>query len=144
MRCSRRLLGLLLLCLGAAACGGPTSRLVTVRSGTGSGDVFLEVKNTTDTPVNALYLARTEAVNAADPERLDGDSMAGQMVWGADQLTTSAIGSGQRLRIPVASPGRWDVRVVGRDEREQHVTGLKLEAGGRYLLELNEGGWRAR
>jgi len=144
MRCSRRLLGLLLFSVGVAACGGPASRLVTVRPATGSGDVFLEVKNATDTPVNALFLARTEAVNAADPDRLDGDSAAGQVVWGADQLTTSAIGPGQRMRIGVAGPGRWDARAVGRDEREQHVTGLRLEAGGRYVLELNEGGWRAR
>lgn len=144
MACSRRTLAFVLVPLLLAACGGPSSRLITVRSGTGSGEILFEVKNASDTPVNALFMAQTDAVNAADPDRLDGNSAAGEAVWGPDLLTTSAIGSGARRRIPVAAPGRWDVRAVARDDREQHVAGLKLDAGGRYILELNDGGWRVR
>ncbi|HWZ93326.1 MAG TPA: hypothetical protein VNW92_30910, partial [Polyangiaceae bacterium] len=44
------------------ACGGPNSRLVTVRTGGGSGPVIFTVKNATDVPINALYLAKTEKV----------------------------------------------------------------------------------
>jgi hypothetical protein len=117
---------------------------VTVRAGTGSGDISFEVENKSDTPVNALFLAKTELVNENDPDRLDGDSAQGQAVWGADLLTTSAIGTGQRRRIHVPEPGRWDVRAVARDDREQHITGVRLEAGGRYILELHDGGWRMR
>jgi hypothetical protein len=42
----------------------------------------------------------------------------------------------------VSEPGRWDVRVVDRDQRYQHIAGLKVGAGGRYILELGDGGWR--
>jgi hypothetical protein len=85
-------------------------------------------------------MAKTEAVS--DP-KLDPDSPEGQAVWGAD-LLGAAIPVGERVPIPVREPGRWDVRAVDRDDRFQHVSGLKLEAGGRYILELHEGGWRVR
>jgi hypothetical protein len=36
------------------------------------------------------------------------------------------------------------VRAVDRNRRYQHITGLRLGAGGRYILELNDGGWRVK
>jgi len=125
--------------LGGAGCGGAPTRLVTVKTGTGDGPIQLEVKNLTDVPINNLYLAKTESV----PEQLEADSPEGQNVWGAD-LLTGAIVTGTRVPVPVPGPGRWDARAVDRDGRYQHVAGLKLESGGRYILELNEGGWRVR
>jgi hypothetical protein len=122
-----------------AGCGGAPTRLVTVKVGTGEGAIQLEVKNLTDAPINNLYLAKSEQVGP----QLDPDSPQGQAVWGPD-LLTGAIASGTRVPIPVAGPGRWDARALDRDRRYQHVAGLKLEAGGRYILELNEGGWRVQ
>ena len=128
--------------LGIAAgtgCGGAPSRLVTVKSGTGEGPVQLEVKNLSDVPINNLYLARTEQVGS----ELETDSPEGEKVWGTD-LLTGAIARGERVPVPVPGPGRWDARALDRDGRYQHIAGLKLAAGGRYILELNEGGWRVK
>ncbi len=126
------------LALGAA-CGGAPTRLVTVKTGTGQGAIQFEVKNLTSVPINNLFLAKSESV----PQQLDSDSPEGQNIWGGD-LLAGAIGVGQRVPVMVAGPGRWDARAVDRDGRYQHVSSLKLEAGGRYILELNDGGWRVR
>jgi hypothetical protein len=125
---------------GIVGCGGETSRLVTVKGGTGEGPVDFAVKNATDVGINALFMAKTDKVS--DP-KLDPDSPEGQTVWGGD-LLGAAIPVGERVPIRVPEPGRWDVRAVDRDDRFQHVSGLKLDAGGRYILELHEGGWRVR
>lgn len=125
--------------LSLAACGGAPTRLVTVKTGTGEGPIQLEVKNLSDVPINNLFFARTEKVS---PE-LDPDSPEAQDVWGADVLT-GAIATGERVPVMVPGPGRWDARALDRDGRYQHVAGLKLEAGGRYILELNESGWRVK
>jgi hypothetical protein len=135
---SRRLLLVLLL----AACGGPSTRLVTVRAGNAAGGkIDFSVKNLTDVPINTFYLAKTEAVDKAGGPALDPNSPEGSDVWGPD-LTGGPISVGKTEPIEVTSPGRWDARAVDRDGREQLITGLKLEAGGRYILELYEGNWR--
>ncbi len=129
-----------LLGLGAGpGCGGAPTRLVTVKSGTGEGAVQLEVKNLSDAPINNFYLAKTERV----PEQMESGSVQEEQLWGVD-LLTGAIGTGSRVAIPVPGPGRWDAKALDRDGRYQHVAGLKLEAGGRYILELNDSGWRVR
>jgi hypothetical protein len=133
------LVGGSVLLAGGAGCGGAPSRLVTVKSGSGQGPIQLEVKNLTDVPINNLFLAQSSQIG---PD-LDPDSPEGQGVWGTD-LLPNAIARGDRVPVPVAAPGRWDARVLDRDRRYQHVAGLKLEAGGRYILELNEGGWRTK
>ena len=122
------------------ACGGPTSRLVTLRTGTGNSALEFSVKNQSDAPVNALYIAKTERVNAAG-QNLDYDSPQGAALWGADLLTHSGIAAGHSVQVDVP-PGTWDVRVLDNLRRYQHITGLHLRAGGRYVLELNDGGWR--
>jgi hypothetical protein len=142
----RRWLTTALLPVGLAAvlglgsgCGGAPSRLVTVKSGSGEGAIQLEVKNLTDVAINNFYLAKTESI----PEMLDNGSPDSQALWGAD-LLSGAIAQGSRVPVSVAGPGRWDARATDRDGRYQHIAGLKLQAGGRYILELNEGGWRVR
>ncbi len=124
---------------GGAGCGGAPTRLVTVKSGTGQGPIQLEVKNLTDVPINNLFLAKSESV---EPE-LDPHSPQAETVWGPD-LLPNAIARGSRVPVPVPEPGRWDVRALDRDRRYQHISGLKLEAGGRYILELNDSGWRGK
>lgn len=140
-----RFLGVLLAVLAfTLGCGGPSSRLVTVRAGNGSGPVTLDVRNLGDAAVNSMFLASTEAVEAADPDRLDPTSPAGEALWGPDLIVGSAIASGESRRIPVSRAARWNARAVDRDGRQQHVAGLRLEAGGRYVLELTDSGWRMR
>src|SRR3954462_8331218 len=136
----RALLSLLFALL--PACGGANSRLVTVRASSGSGAVDFTVKNLSDAPINSLYLAKSERVNAAG-QNLDYNSPQGADLWGPDLLTHSGIGVGQRVQIDVP-PGTWDVRALDRHSRYQHITGLRLGAGGRYILELNDGGWRTK
>ncbi|HEV8244662.1 MAG TPA: hypothetical protein VGP93_02750 [Polyangiaceae bacterium] len=137
-----RALGLA-LALTLFGCGGESSRLVTVRSGSGSGPIDFAVKNATDVAINSLFMAKSELIEAHDPDRLDPSSPEGLQVWGGD-LLHAAIPVGERVPIEVKEPGRWDVRATDRDDREQHVAGLKLQAGGRYILELHDGGWRVR
>ncbi|HVY31250.1 MAG TPA: hypothetical protein VHB79_32055 [Polyangiaceae bacterium] len=129
------------LALGGASsgCGGAPTRLVTVKAGTGEGAIQFEVKNLTDVPINSLYLVPTDKV----PQQLDNESTEAQNMWGAD-LLNAAIPKGERVPVPVAGPGRWDCKAVDRDGRYQHIAGLKLAAGGRYILELNDSGWRVR
>jgi len=135
---SRRLV---LLGLVGVACGGTPSRLVTVRSPTGSGSVDFSVKNLSDVPINTFYLAKSDRVEAAGQHRVDLNASENDALWGPD-LTGRAIGVGQTQAITVPSPGNWDARVLDRDGREQRITRLHLLAGGRYILELHEGNWR--
>jgi hypothetical protein len=125
-----------------AACGSPNSRLVTVRANSGSGTVDFAVKNASDATINALYLAKTSQVDAAG-QNLDDDSPQGEALWGHDLLTHSGIGTGHSIQLDVP-PGTWDVRALDRSRRYQHITRLRLGAGGRYILELNDGGWRTK
>jgi len=138
----RRCALLLLLFALVPACGGAGSRLVTVRASSGSGAVDFTVKNASDASINSLYLAKTERVNAAGQD-LDYNSPQGADLWGPDLLTHSGIGEGHSVQLDVP-PGTYDVRALDRHSRYQHVTGLRLGAGGRYILELNDGGWRTK
>jgi hypothetical protein len=132
---------LLLVGLLAAACGGPATRLVTVRSATGQGAVDFSVKNLTSVPINTFYLAKTEQVEAHGEHKVDANTPESEALWGPD-LTGGAIPVGKAQSITVSSPGHWDARAVDRDGREQLITHLHLDAGGKYILELYEGNWR--
>jgi len=124
------------------SCGGPGTRLVTVRAGSADGGrIDFSVKNLCDVPINTFYLAKSEAVDKAGGPTLDPNSPDGADVWGPD-LLGGAVLVGKSEPVAVPSPGSWEARAVDRDGREQLVTGLKLQAGGRYILELYEGGWR--
>jgi hypothetical protein len=122
------------------ACGGGASRLLTVRPGTGSGSVDFQVKNLTDVGINTFQLAKTERLTAAGG-RVDPNTPEGDALWGPD-LLGAAIPIGKSQPVTVSSPGRGDARATDRDGREQLITGLNLAAGGKYVLELHDGGWR--
>lgn len=127
--------------LALPACGGPSTRLVTVAPGKGAGKIEFSVKNLSDTPLNTFFMAKTERIEAAGGNTLDPDSPEGDTAWGPD-LLGRAVPTGKSERIPVAEPGLWEARAVDRDGREQRITRLKLQAGGTYVLELYENGWR--
>lgn len=125
------------LALVLGGCGGPGSRLVTVRTGTGTGPVEFEIKNNCDVAINSLFMAKHEQVKM----ELRHDSPESERVWGPD-LIDRAIPTGVRVPIPVSEPGRWDVKATDADGRYQHIAAVKLEAGGRYILELYDRNWR--
>jgi hypothetical protein len=87
-------------------------------------------------------MAKTEAVNKAPAASLEPGSPAEAELWGEDLLGGKALERGGKQRVTVSEPGRWDVRALDRDGRYQHIAGLRIEAGGKYILELVDGGWR--
>lgn len=127
----------------ALACGGGApSRLHTLGKPTGSGEIDFQVENKSSAVVNNLYLAGTEQVRKAGRAALDPGTPEQAALWGQD-LLKSGLEAGGKVPVRIRGPGRYDVRAVDRDGREQHVANLRLAAGGRYVLELEEGGWRA-
>jgi hypothetical protein len=135
------LLFLAVSAVSLGACGGPSTRLVTVQAGKGSGKIEFSVKNLSDSALNTFHMAKSERIDAAGGSALDPDTPEGDAAWGPD-LLGRAVPAGTSERIPVPEPGLWEARAVDRDGREQRVTRLKLQAGGTYILELYEGGWR--
>ena len=132
------------LSLFLLACGGgPSTRLKTVKSPTGDGDLELRVLNASDAGVNNLYIADTKKVSGSNWARMEPGSPDEAKLWGND-LLSAAIAPGEEAPLDGIAPGRWDFRIVDRDGREQHITGVKLGAGGKYVLELYESGWRVR
>ena len=129
-------LGLLL-----ASCGGQSSRLVTVRTATGSGPIQFEVKNNTDVAINSVFMAKHDRVKAALRHDSMGAETEGQQVWGGD-LIHAAIPIGIRVPVPVEEPGSWDIKAADADGRWQHIASVKLLPGGRYILELHDSNWR--
>jgi hypothetical protein len=137
----RRTFGVL-LALSAISCGAPQSTLHQLGTPKGSGPIDFQVENRTGTVINNLWIAKTAAVSAAPRAAFESGSPEQQKLWGDDQLVSSALEPGGKLRVPIAEPDRYDVRIADRDGREQHIAGLKVAAGGRYVLELNDSGWR--
>ena len=131
----------LFLALSLTACGGPNTRLVTVQHGKGQGKIEFAVKNLTDVPINTFFMAKTEAIDAAGGNALDRRSPEGSEAWGPD-LLGRAVAVRKSERVPVPEAGLWEALAVDRDDREQRITRLKLQAGGSYVLELYESGWR--
>lgn len=140
----RRAMLIALFTLPLGACGGPSSTLHTLHPPTGKGQVDFKVENRTDVVINNFYLAPTAELRAAHVEKLDPTSPQLDALWGPDRLPGSALEVGGRIRIAVPKPGRYDARALDRDGREQHIGSLRLGAGGKYVLELHEGGWRRR
>jgi hypothetical protein len=141
-RITRRALFASSLFLVVACAGGPASRLKTLGTPSGDGPIQFEVDNGSDTIVNNLFLAKSANVDRAGRKAFENESPEQAALWGKDQLVKSALEVGGKVQVPVAEPGSYDVRAVARDGREQHVGRLGLRAGGHYVLELGEGGWR--
>ncbi len=137
----RALLWLSLLSLASLACAGPSSTLKTLGTPSGTGPIDFQVENRSSAIINNLYLARTSDVRAAPDAAFVTGSPEQARLWGEDRLPGSGLEVGGSLPIRVEAPGRYDVRVIDRDEREQHIAGLELRAGGRYILEVNDGSW---
>jgi hypothetical protein len=140
-RCALALIALSGVGFLAIGCGGATSTLHTLGTPTGKGDVQLDVENKSGSIVNNLYLAPTDKVRAAPRSAFQSGEPAQAELWGEDRLA-SGLAVGAKARVPIPAPGRYDVRVLDREGNEQHIGGLKLAAGGRYVLELGSGSWR--
>jgi hypothetical protein len=123
-------------------CAGSASTLRQLGEPKGTA-IDVQVENRTDAVINNLYLAPSSKVRAAPREAFEPGSAAQQRLWGEDLLVASGLEPGGRMPLGISAPGRYDVRVVDREGREQHLAGLQIRPGGRYVLELNDGGWRA-
>ena len=123
---------------------GESARLIQLRSPGGAADarVRLSVLNNTGITIVGLYLAPTEHVQGAAEGHSRWGSEAEAETWGNDLLDRD-LAAGARMEVPISAPGRWDVRPIDEDGRYQHIAGLRLRPGGRYMLELNDGKWRA-
>lgn len=128
------------LALGCAA--GVPSRLHTFGKASGHGEIRFEVENRTDAIVNNLYVAPSKKVNEAGEAAFRTSAPEQSALWGNDLLPGSGLEPRGKVNVAIESPGPYDVRARDRDGREQHISGLRLEAGGRYVLELGEGSWR--
>lgn len=136
------LLGALIwLTVGCAS--GPPTRLHTLGKAKSAELIDFAVENRTDAVINNLYMAPTAKVRAAGRAAFDEGSPEQAALWGEDRLPGSGLEQGGKLPLAVPEPGRFDVRVRDRDGRWQHVAGIRLERGKRYVLELEEAGWRA-
>lgn len=131
---------LLGLCLGCAS--SPPSRLHTLGTPSGSGPIDFAVQNRTGAAVNNLYLASTQRVRAASRDAFTEGSPEQAALWGEDLLVGSGLEPAGKIKIQIPGPGQYDVRAVDRSGRWQHIEGLRLRSGGRYVLELEDGGWR--
>jgi hypothetical protein len=138
----RRISLLTLAGLALACASAPPSRLHTLGRPAGSGEIELSVENRSSSIVNNLFLASSKRIHAAGRSAFQEGSPEQAALWG-DDLLKSGLEVGGKLRVPVPGPGRYDVRAVDRDGRWQHVADLSLKAGGRYVLELGDGGWRS-
>src|SRR5690606_19562317 len=139
----RRCLGKLTLLLGswlAGARGGPSAKLITVQSAGSQGELTLIVRNRTDVVIDGFYLAETEKVRTAVGHAELGSVMEAE-TWG-DDLLRSSLEANEEQSIRVRTAGSWDARPVDEEGRFQHIAGLRLQPGGRYILELHDGGWR--
>lgn len=123
--------------------GGAPSRLHTLGKPSGKGDIDFAVENRTGAVVNNLYLTESARVRSAGRAAVEAGTPEQAALWG-DDLLKSGLEPGGKIPVRVPGPGKYDLRAVDRDGREQHVANLRLVAGGRYVLELEEGGWRSK
>ena len=137
----RRSMLLFALPLLVACGGGTTTRLHTKSPGKGDGPIHFSVVNGSDTAVNNLFMASSDAVRDAKQKKIAPGSAEDEAMWGGD-LLSGALAPGQSADVAV-QPGNWDFLAKDRDGREQNITHVKLAGGGTYALELGEGGWRA-
>ncbi len=124
----------------APACGGPDTKLIVVRPPGSQPRLSLVVRNRCNVDIDGFFLARTSVVNRT-PRHMELGSVAEAETWGND-LLQSALGVGTEQPIAVPEPGSWDARPVDEEGRYQHIAGLKLKPGARYVLELHDGAWR--
>jgi hypothetical protein len=134
----RIVLALASIAMVLAACGGSVSVLHAKGKPTGSGLAFVTVLNSSGTTIDKLFVAKTEVVDKAKAARVDPGSADDLALWGEDELDKYGLDEGKAYDLKFAE-GRYDVLVFDKGGREQLVKGLKLKAGGRYVLEIGSG-----
>jgi hypothetical protein len=124
--------------LWTSGCGGATSTLRAQGPATGSGPAHLVLRNGADVALFELHVAKTQAVSTATAAGAAPGSEADIDLWGEDYLGRSRVQPGASFTIGDLPADRYDVLAVDPDGREQLVKGLKLKAGGKYVLELGD------
>ena len=145
MRCRRHLWSLSLLSMPwlawlTSACGGPETKLITLRPPGSQAELTLIVRNRSDAVIDGFYLAKTEKVRTAVGHTELGSVVEAE-TWGND-LLSAALQIDDEQQIRVRAAGNWDARPVDEAGRFQHIAGLRLKPGARYVLELHDDGWR--
>jgi hypothetical protein len=140
-----RLATSLALSLAAAGCAGGTASVLHAKGlPKGDGPARMEVKNSSGVSIQKLFVAKTEAVDRARTKGVAPDSAEDAAVFGDDQLGNAALVHGHTLPALELPAGSYDVIVVDPDQREQLVKALRLQAGGRYTLEIGSKWSQAR
>lgn len=133
-----RILGVvsLLACTLFVACGGSVSVLHARGKPTGSGTAAVKVLNSSGTAIDKLYVAKTEDVDKARAAGASPGSAEDDALWGDDELGRAGLDEGKTFDDLKLPEGRYDVLVVDKGGREQLIKSLRLQPGGRYVLEI--------
>jgi hypothetical protein len=126
------------------ACGGSISVLHARGRPSGDGPGTVEVKNSSGVTVQRLFIAKTEDVNRARAGGVQPDSAEDQELFGDDRLDNAGLIDGHSFPGVTLPAGRYDFLVVDPDQREQLIKGLKISAGGKYVLEVGSDWTQAR
>jgi len=126
----------LLATIAVTACGGSISVLHARGKPTGSGTAAVKVLNSSGTTIDKLYVAKTEDVNKARAAGAHPGSAEDDALWGEDELDRSGLDEGKSFDDLKLPEGRYDVLVVDKNGREQLIKSLRLQSGGRYVLEV--------
>lgn len=123
----------------ALACGGATLSVLHAKGRPkGDGAAHLDVKNSSGVSIQQLYIAKTEDVARAKAAGVSPGSAEDVALWGADHLGNGAISAGATLPGLELDEGRYDFLAVDPDKREELVKGIRVHAGGRYVLEIGD------
>jgi hypothetical protein len=144
----RRVLALstmLLLSVPCVACGGGAISVLHAKGKpSGDGPARVDVLNSSGTGIHRLYVAKTETVNKARAAGIQPGSAEDSALWGDDQLGNQGLVEKHTLTITLPEGERYDVLVTDKDNREQLVKGLRVKAGGKYVLEIGDAWAQAR
>ncbi len=134
-----RCAGLLAPALFALACGGATLSVLHAKGRPqGDGPAHIDVKNSSGVAIDQLYIAKTEDVARAKASGVSPGSAEDVALWGADHLGNGGLSPNAIFPGLELGEGRYDVLAVDPDKREELVKGIRVHAGGRYVLEIGD------
>ncbi|HEX4474113.1 MAG TPA: hypothetical protein VH142_03480 [Polyangiaceae bacterium] len=130
---------LLTAVLFALACGGATLSVLHAKGRPrGDGPAHIDVKNSSGVSIDQLYIAKSEDVAQARARGVSPGSDADVALWGADHLGNGGLSANAIFPALELDEGRYDVLAVDPDKREELVKGIRVHAGGRYVLEIGD------
>jgi hypothetical protein len=107
----------------------------------GAGPAVLELTNQSGVSISSAYVAKTADVERARQAGATPGSPEDIELWGEDLLGRESLREGSSVPLGEWPAGRYDALLVDPNGREQLVKSLRLQPGGRYVLEAGSG-WR--